>query len=146
MPFWKMCHSHIEVIGLSFEVRGWDSAVCLWWKIGADPLMILPGPKRYEILKTVINHTWDLKQEEGYVAGKLSSTVIHVTTNWVTELCHMWFSLGDKTSIASNYVCFLWDTEHWKMVKLTTTIHFLCKLNAVQTTLLVIIALYVTYV
>lgn len=28
-------------------------------------------------------------------------------------------------------VCFLWDIEHWKMDKLTTAIHFLCKWNAV---------------
>lgn len=60
-----------------------------------NPVMILPGPKHHGILKAVINQSGDLKQEGGCscVAGKLSSTVMYVTTNRVTELyAHVGFA------------------------------------------------------
>lgn len=67
----------------------------------------------------------------------------------VAQLCvsqHRQNSVHSMTTPALLSLCVFWDTEHWKMVKLTRAVHSLCKWNAVYVALRVIMAHCGTYV
>lgn len=122
-----------EPTGLTFGLRAWIWAACLCWEILGDPLMLLPGLRVFGIPGQQWILARELRQRGAAPVGQGSS----------------WQSSGaqdDVTAPALLSLCVFWDTEHWKMVKLTTAIHSLCRWNAVYTTLLVIMAHYVTYV